>query len=407
MSVFHTLKRSNFGAWHEGWMQCPCSLHVDMNGMNLFLPLTSLSSTARMLCVLAGLLAGPPSATAATAKGGDPSGAAVGTAEGYIEQWQDEAVRQMQKYGIPASITLAQGILESGNGVSELAQRSNNHFGIKCHASWTGKRTYHDDDEKGECFRVYDDPIDSYEDHSQFLLRDRYARLFELEPTDYEGWAKGLKACGYATDPAYADRLITLIERHDLQLLDDPNWVAEAGDRGEGASGEGNGQDEESGVAEAEADRAAAHEWEVRKARKGGGSLDLASTHRIRTTEHGVQYVYVEPGDTPEALARALNLMPWQVRKYNEVRKDHAFEAGDRLYLQPKKGHAAHGWHTVRAGQTLWDISQLHGIKTTALARKNRLDPSEPVKPGTKLSMQWPLNKEGKLPWYAKAFGAT
>ena len=140
---------------------------------------------------------------------GDGEGS-VATNETYIDQWQDEAVRQMQKYGIPASITLAQGILESGNGVSELAQRSNNHFGIKCHSTWTGKRTYHDDDEKGECFRVYDDAKDSYEDHSHFLLRDRYARLFELEPTDYKGWAKGLKACGYATDPSYADRLITL-----------------------------------------------------------------------------------------------------------------------------------------------------------------------------------------------------
>ena len=112
---------------------------------------------------------------------GDPKGDEKGakptaTSESYIDAWQDEAIRQMKKYGIPASITLAQGILESGNGVSELAQRSNNHFGIKCHSTWTGKRTYHDDDKKGECFRVYDNPSDSYEDHSLFLLRDRYAR---------------------------------------------------------------------------------------------------------------------------------------------------------------------------------------------------------------------------------------
>ena len=158
---------------------------------------------------------------------GDPKPAA--TQEHYIATWQAEAVAQMQKYGIPASITLAQGILESGNGVSELAQRSNNHFGIKCHSTWTGKRTYHDDDEKGECFRVYDDAKQSYEDHSQFLLRDRYARLFELEPTDYKGWAKGLKACGYATNPKYANLLITLIERHNLQELDVPGgtWSGE------------------------------------------------------------------------------------------------------------------------------------------------------------------------------------
>jgi len=339
---------------------------------------------------------------------GDEKGAKpVATAEGYIEQWQDEAVRQMRMYGIPASITLAQGILESGNGVSELAQKSNNHFGIKCHASWTGKRTYHDDDEKGECFRVYDDAKDSYEDHSQFLLRDRYARLFELEPTDYEGWAKGLKACGYATDPAYADRLIALIERHELNLLDDPNYIPQRSEEMASESENDAKKDGESADETEEAkDLAHDKEWDVRKARNGGGSMDLGEAHRIRTTIHGVQFVYFEPGDTPEALGKELNLMPWQVRAYNEVGKNHSFEAGDRVYLQPKKNHAAHGWHTVRHGQTLWDIAQLHGIKTRALARKNHLDPNDAVQPGTKLSMQWPLNKEGKLPWYARALGA-
>ena len=134
----------------------------------------------------------------------------------YIEEWKGEAVRQMKMYAIPASITLAQGVLESGNGNSELAKKSNNHFGIKCHAGWQGGRTYHDDDEKGECFRVYDDGKDSYEDHSKFLLRDRYASLFELDLDDYKGWAKGLKKCGYATNPKYPELLITIIERHDV-----------------------------------------------------------------------------------------------------------------------------------------------------------------------------------------------
>ena len=234
--------------------------------------------------------------------------------------------------------------------MSELAQRSNNHFGIKCHSTWTGKRTYHDDDEKGECFRVYDDATDSYEDHSHFLLRDRYARLFELEPTDYKGWAKGLKACGYATDPSYADRLITLIEKHDLNALDVPG-----GKLGRRRGGRGfertpsnvlrdkrRAQDE-AGSAEAiegareRARRGHVREHDVvRKANTGGGTVELGGTHRVRTTVHGVQFVYAEEGDTQASLAKDLDLMPWQIRTYNEVGKQHEFQPGDRIYMQPK-----------------------------------------------------------------------
>ena len=333
----------------------------------------------------------------ADSKGGQPQA----TAESYIDQWQEEAVRQMEKYGIPASITLAQGILESGNGASQLAQRSNNHFGIKCHSTWTGKRTYHDDDEKGECFRVYDDPVDSYEDHSQFLLRDRYARLFELELTDYKGWAKGLKACGYATDPEYANRLITLIERHDLHQFDEPGRIVL--DEEELAAHSSNSnvwrrQDPEPvNIREHDV---------VKKARSGGGSMNLGKTHTLRTTEHGVQFVYAEAGDTQASLARDLDIMPWQIRTYNEVTKDHTFKPGDRVYLQPKKSRAGTAWHTVRQGQSMWQIAQMYGIRTPALARKNNLDVDAPLRPGTKLSLQWPLNKEGKLPWWARVFGA-
>ena len=367
-----------------------------------------------MVLFMNACLVAAPRTTGAVATGdskGDEKGAKpVATAEGYIEQWQDEAVRQMQKYGIPASITLAQGILESGNGVSELAQRSNNHFGIKCHATWTGKRTYHDDDEKGECFRVYDNPSDSYEDHSHFLLRDRYAQLFELEPTDYEGWAKGLKACGYATDPAYADRLITLIERHELNALDVPggSWSARTGDDEALAGGTGEGQRAEQGESRTGVrERVNVREHDVvRKANAGGGTVELGGAHRVRTTVHGVQFVYAEDGDTQASLAKGLDLMPWQIRTYNEVGKEHNFMPGDRVYLQPKKSHAATSWYTVRQGQTLWQISQMHGIRTPALARKNNLEPDAPLRPGMKLSLQWPLTKEGRLPWWARAMGA-
>ena len=127
----------------------------------------------------------------------------------------------MKEYGIPASITLAQGILESGDGNSELATKANNHFGIKCHSDWTGESMKYDDDRRNECFRVYSDARESFKDHSLFLSeRSRYATLFDLDPIDYKGWARGLKKAGYATDPKYADRLIDLIERHELYRYD-------------------------------------------------------------------------------------------------------------------------------------------------------------------------------------------
>lgn len=139
----------------------------------------------------------------------------------YIDKYKDEAIYQMKKYKIPASITLAQGILESGDGNSELAKKSNNHFGIKCHSDWEGERVYHDDDKKNECFRKYNKVRDSYDDHSEFLLRPRYASLFEYALTDYKSWAKGLKKAGYATNPNYAKHLIKIIEENELHKLDD------------------------------------------------------------------------------------------------------------------------------------------------------------------------------------------
>lgn len=141
--------------------------------------------------------------------------------EEYIKQYNAISMTEMRAYKIPASITLAQGILESSSGKSGLTKRSNNHFGIKCHKGWKGKKTYHDDDEKGECFRVYKDPRTSFKDHSEFLTtRSRYAGLFKLDAGDYEGWAKGLSAAGYATDRRYPAKLIALIEKYDLHKYD-------------------------------------------------------------------------------------------------------------------------------------------------------------------------------------------
>ncbi len=142
------------------------------------------------------------------------------TAEQYIRRFSRVAVKKMRSNGIPASITLAQGLLESGNGNSSLARYANNHFGIKCTPDWKGKKYYKDDDRKNDCFRVYKTPEASFDDHSEFLKRSRYQSLYRLKKTDYKGWAHGLKKCGYATNPDYPQLLINLIERYDLHRYD-------------------------------------------------------------------------------------------------------------------------------------------------------------------------------------------
>ena len=156
---------------------------------------------------------------------GDQKITSFDRAELYIKTYSSVAKSEMNKYGIPASITLAQGLLESGMGIGYLAKNANNHFGIKCHKNWKGGRIYYDDDEKGECFRVYLNPLESYYDHSIFLKdRSRYSFLFDLKSNDYIGWAKGLKKAGYATDPKYSTKLISLIERYNLSRFDNSNF---------------------------------------------------------------------------------------------------------------------------------------------------------------------------------------
>ena len=297
----------------------------------------------------------------------------------YVLKWKDESVRQMELYKIPASITLAQGVLESGNGVSELAKKSNNHFGIKCHKDWEGGRTYHDDDEKGECFRVYDDPKDSYVDHSKFLLRDRYSSLFELDITDYKRWAKGLSKCGYATNPKYPELLITIIERHELFNLDTGDWT-----------------DESEAVADADA------------VKKEGDKLHTSRTlYSVSTTENGIQFVYAAEGDDIKKLAKKLDMMEWQFRKYNDIGKKHIFKKGEIVYLQPKRNRGTEDWHTVRKGETLWSISQKYGIKLKSLWKKNNLEKGTHLRTGMKLSLRWKLKEDGSLPWHAELFGGN
>lgn len=255
--------------------------------------------------------------------------------ERYIKQYSDIAIRHQKKYRIPASITLAQGLLESGAGRSELARKSNNHFGIKCHSDWRGGRVYHDDDLRGECFRKYKNPEHSYEDHARFLTdRPRYAPLFRLKITDYRGWAKGLQKCGYATDRAYANRLIKIIEDYDLYRYDT-----------------------------------------AKGSRTGGRQAALISRYTVYRT-NGLLYVHSNGRDSFDDIAASLGFRVKDLKKYNEVPEDFPLQKGDIVYLEKKKKKAdkPHYDHVVQVGESMHSISQKYGIRIKSLYKLNKKD---------------------------------
>ncbi|MBO4807076.1 MAG: glucosaminidase domain-containing protein [Paludibacteraceae bacterium] len=232
----------------------------------------------------------------------------------YINRYKSVAVEEMKKYKIPASITLAQGILESGSGESELAKKSNNHFGIKCH-DWQGEKVYHDDDIKNDCFRKYPKPEDSFEDHSVFLQRSRYSKLFDLDITDYEGWAKGLKACGYATSPTYAERLIAVIERYKLYEYDKLDGKKSLSDDSQETN------DGEGGV------------QKNYKKESSVGSISVLSRHEV-IKQNGRKAVVAHSGDTYESIAKEFGLRKWEIRWYNKAKKGDTLEEGQTVYIR-------------------------------------------------------------------------
>jgi hypothetical protein len=285
----------------------------------------------------------------------------------YITKWKDEAIRQMAMHKIPASITLAQGIVESGNGNSELASKSNNHFGIKCHSDWKGKKTYHDDDKKGECFRKYNSAEDSFNDHSDFLKKNRYASLFDLDITDYKGWAKGLKKCGYATSPKYAKMLIDIIEQNDLDKYDK-----------EGIKAMRDGDFDS---------RPKKEEPIVDDYDDELPSVDLTAKRHIKLSKNNIKFVLAENGDNFESVASDLDLMPWQIWKYNDLKKTDSLDEGQLVYIQPKRGRCKTKTHTVTAGETMWDVSQRYGVKMNKIYKRNSLTPGSPLTEGMTLNL--------------------
>jgi len=318
----------------------------------------------------------------------------------YINKWKDEAVRQMALHRIPASITLAQGLLESGSGKSELSGKSNNHFGIKCHKDWEGGRTYYDDDAKGECFRVYDDPRDSFEDHSVFLLRKRYATLFELKIDDYKGWARGLKRCGYATSPTYAKALIELVDRHGLDQYDQ-----------EGLSWLKRGQVPQRAGVEL-ADNPSPSEPGSSKGREGTPSANktirVGSGRNSGFTENDVAWVQVSSGETLEALAAQLGMAVWQLRKYNDLDDANGqtrFDEDRMLFTQPKRRRGVRNWHVAKQGETLKTVSDAEAVKLKVLMKRTGLEADAPLKEGQRIPLRFATKDDGTLPWYSNESG--
>jgi LysM repeat protein len=265
----------------------------------------------------------------------------------YIQTYSKMALQQQKKYRIPASITLAQGVLESGAGQSELARKSNNHFGIKCGRDWQGKSVSHDDDLPGECFRKYGMVQESYEDHSLFLTtRAHYSDLFKLKITDYKGWAKGLQKAGYATDRSYAEKLIRLIEDYELHRFD---------------SGKGIKKEEQ-----------------------------YPALNRMVYKTYGLIYVLALPDDSFEQIAGDMGFKAKALRKYNEAPERVPLRQGDIVYLQKKKKKAGKPYveHVVRGGESMYSISQGYGIRVKNLYKLNKKPPEYVPREGDILKLR-------------------
>ena len=293
------------------------------------------------------------------------------TRKQYIEKYAETAIREMKATGIPASITLAQGCLESGNGNSTLATKGNNHFGIKCHKNWKGKTIRHDDDEKNECFRSYKNADESFRDHSDFLrYSDRYASLFNLELTDYKGWAYGLQKAGYATAKTYAASLIQIIEENELWRYDKLDAKAR----------------EELPPTPMEA------EFSVAFKPYPGHKLYTASLGREIRTTNGVAWILARDGDTYAGLAKEFNLFRGELLRFNDRSRNTALQPGEVVYVEAKKRESARNLdkHVVEEGETMRDLAQRYAVKMKKLYQYNAMRPGTEPEPGTILNLRKP-----------------
>ncbi|MGN1226908.1 MAG: glucosaminidase domain-containing protein [Candidatus Cryptobacteroides sp.] len=275
--------------------------------------------------------------------------------EEYIKKYSHIAVSEMKRTGVPASITLAQGLLESGAGKSRLATEANNHFGIKCHKNWTGKTISHDDDAKGECFRAYDKAEESFRDHSDFLrYNDRYKFLFDYEPSDYKSWCYGLKKAGYATDPNYATKLIGIVEDFNLTRFDNVKVEVESPDK---------------------------LEKPVEVPSRELSSITYNEEYVFEVSRpvykmNGVDFVYAMAGDSFASLAQQYSLFLKEILSFNDLKESVELLPGDMVYLKPKRNKSPKGldmYIVSEDGEDLWKICQRFGVKMSKVMKLNNL----------------------------------
>ncbi len=333
------------------------------------------------------------------------------TPEEYIYRWRATAVDNMEVYGIPASITMAQAILESGFGNGYLARVANNHFCIKCKKSWTGRTITHADDRPDDCFRVYDSVEESFEDHANFLSTgQRYEFLFAYDTDDYKSWAKGLKQAGYATAPDYAERLIGVVERYNLQLLDKKNGIQlydeylakELGVNVDALAESSEVAPKEEAVAaevntNTEATEADVEYLNIKTAYSEQG-VD-PNNYRVTINSHrgynvyrvnGTFYIIANEGDTFESLGELFELSSKLLRRFNDLKGDVQPTQGDIIYIEPKMMN----WsgeemaHIVTEGQTMRDIAQMYGIRLKALERMNKAYKAKELVAGQSLRLR-------------------
>jgi hypothetical protein len=302
----------------------------------------------------------------------------------YVNTYKNTAIAEEIRTGVPAAITLAQGIHETGAGTSDLVLASNNHFGIKCNG-WTGKTVAHDDDAKGECFRKYDDPLESYKDHSDFLKnRPYYTSLFKLDPTDYKAWAHGLKKAGYATNPKYAQILIKLIEDYDLQqytLLALDGKFSDGGDIVY-ASDVKTGSSNETKINEPVIQKAV-----VKTYNYPSGVFKINETN----------VVFVKKGTGFLKVANDNDISLSRLFEFNDMKPVDISEKDQLIYLQRKRKIGAEEFHVVGEGETLRDIAQTEGIRFESLLEYNMLKDGMQPAVGEKLNLKWKVSEMPKL----------
>jgi LysM repeat protein len=299
----------------------------------------------------------------------------------YIDMWKEEAIYQMASHGVPASITLAQGILESRDGNSRLAKDGNNHFGIKCHSDWEGKRIYEDDETRNECFRQYKNARESFDDHSLFLKKPRYASLFELNPDDYKGWAKGLRECGYATNPDYAKLLIRIIEENNLTQYDETGLSY-------AKSNTVPARNETTPEASVLSSNRSGRKSRTAVDKEVRSEITISNNHEVKVSDNNIKYVVVKEGETKESIAKDIDLNVWILNKFNDFSADTQLQPGDIVYLQPKRNKANVADYTVQSGDTWFSISQKFGMKLKQLRKINAAAGTGDPTPGASLKLK-------------------